>query len=94
MSATQMEWHTGSTLSQTVHTLLYTHRLAEIDPDFLLQTPLNDGSEKPLGLVTIVLRAAVMAMLKCCDLSWRELSRGRLQDVRLSLPFHSSHENN
>lgn len=78
-----MEWHTGSTLSQTVYTLLYVHHLANMDPDFLFQVPFNDGSGRPLGLVTIVLRAAVMAMLKCCDLSWRELSKGRVHDVRL-----------
>ncbi|KAK7688903.1 hypothetical protein QCA50_007594 [Cerrena zonata] len=79
--ACEMEWHSGSTLSQTVYTLLYVHHMTTIDPDFLLQVPLNDGSERPIGLVTIVLRAAVMAMLKCCDLSWRELSKGRVFDT-------------
>ena len=77
----QMEWYAGGTLSQTVYTLLYVHNLTNIDPDFLLQVPPDDGSDKPIGLVTIVVRVAVMAMLKCCDFSWRELSKGRVQDV-------------
>ncbi|CAL1703300.1 unnamed protein product [Somion occarium] len=79
--ACEMEWHSGSTLSQTVYTLLYVHHLSNIDPDFLLQVSMNEDPHRPLGLLTIVLRAAVMGMLKCCDLAWREMSQNNVQDT-------------
>lgn len=82
-----MEWHSGSTLSQTVYTLLYVHHLSNIDPDFLLQVSMNEDPHRPLGLLTIVLRAAVMGMLKCCDLAWREMSQNNVQDVLCLLLF-------
>lgn len=76
-----MEWHNGNTLSQTVYTSLYIHHLGHIDPDLImLDTPLEDP-ERPIGLITIVLRAAILGLLKCCDFAWRELSQGKVQDV-------------
>ncbi|KAI0081399.1 hypothetical protein K474DRAFT_1587725 [Panus rudis PR-1116 ss-1] len=79
--ACEMEWHAGNTLSQTVYTLLHVHHMADIDPDFLLQYPMNDDANRPLGLITIVLRAGILGILKSCDMSWRELSKGRVQDT-------------
>ena len=80
----QMEWHAGNMLSQTVYTLLYVHCLPDLNPDFLPRQ-LRTAADplRPPELVTIVLRAAVFGLLKSCDLSWRELSKGRVYDVSL-----------
>lgn len=75
-----MEWHAGNNLSQTVFTLLYVHHLVELEPDLIPQcSTLKPGP--PQELVTIVLRAGVLGLLKCCDLAWRELAKGSVQDV-------------
>lgn len=37
---------------------------------------------RPLELLTLVLRGAILGMLKCCDLAWRELAKGGAYDVR------------
>jgi N-alpha-acetyltransferase 35, NatC auxiliary subunit len=84
----QIEWHAGSTLSQSVYTLLHVHRLDALNPDLVpfhftdrdKKTPAN----KPIQLLTSVLRAGIFGLLKCCDAAWRELSRGRVIDVRIS----------
>ena len=77
----QMEWHTGCSLTQTVYTLLYVHYLDDLNPDFIGE-PAYPDPERPQELITSVLRASVMALLKSCDLSWRELSKGKDYDVR------------
>ncbi|KAL9714643.1 N-alpha-acetyltransferase, non-catalitic subunit [Leucoagaricus gongylophorus] len=78
----EMEWHSGNFMSHTVLTLLYTRHLDSIDPD-LIQKPLLflQDPQRPLELITIVLRASVAGLLKCCDLTWRELSKGAVQDT-------------
>jgi hypothetical protein len=82
----KMEWHAGYTLPQTIYSCLYVHHLADIDPEvFPFQEPPRQESARPPALVTVVLRAAITALLKCCDLSWRELNRGRLHDVCTTL---------
>ena len=88
----KMEWHVGYTLPQTIYTCLYVHHLTDIDPE---ATPhleqLQRDPARPLELVTVVIRAAIMGFLKCCDLVWRELSKGKLHDVcdlAWSIPSH------
>ena len=77
-----MSWHSGNTLSQTVFTLLYIHELADLNPDMLPPDwPVHPDPNRPLELVTVVLRAAVFGLLKSCDLAWRELARKRVYDV-------------
>jgi hypothetical protein len=83
-----MEWHSGSTLSQTIYTILYVHRLDALNPDIPppLQTPdVTEDSEvshdQPRALMTIVLRSAMFALLKCCDAAWREMSKNRVFEV-------------
>ncbi|KXN91924.1 N-alpha-acetyltransferase, 35 NatC auxiliary subunit [Leucoagaricus sp. SymC.cos] len=78
----EMEWHKGNFMSHTVLTLLYIHHLDSIDPD-LVQIPFltHDDPHRPPEIITIVLRAAVAGLLKCCDLTWRELSKGAIQDT-------------
>ncbi|KAG7086374.1 hypothetical protein E1B28_002334 [Marasmius oreades] len=78
--AYEIEWHSANTLSHTVFTLLYVHCLQEIDPD-LLPYLLNADPQRPMELITVVLRAFVSGLLKCCDLSWKELIRGGLNDT-------------
>jgi hypothetical protein len=78
----QMEWHSGNTLSQTIFTCLFVHHLDDIDPEFVPQDlQSKEDPLRPLGLITIVLRSAVFGLLKSCDLSWRELSKGGMREV-------------
>jgi len=83
-----MEWHNGNFMSHTVFTLLYTRHLDSIDPDTIQKPSLApEDPHRPLELITIVLRASVAGLLKCCDLTWRELSKGAVQDVCWYLLF-------
>lgn len=77
----QMEWHTGYTLAQTVFSFIYVHALPEIDPDIISPSPVLKDKLRPIELITVVLRASVLGLLKCCDLSWVELDKGNLHDV-------------
>ena len=77
-----MEWHAGKTLSQSVFTILFVHHLPDINPEYL--APEEDADlARPRWLVTVVVRAGVLGMLKCCDLAWRELSKNRVHDVSI-----------
>ncbi|KIJ63356.1 hypothetical protein HYDPIDRAFT_113345 [Hydnomerulius pinastri MD-312] len=78
--ACEMEWHSGYTLSQTIFSFLYVHSLREIDPDLIPGDEIQN-SMRPLELITVVLRASVFGLLKCCDLSWRELNKGNVYDA-------------
>ncbi|KAG5640738.1 hypothetical protein DXG03_007367 [Asterophora parasitica] len=77
----EMEWHSGNLLSHTVFTMLYVHFLAELDFEYMPPQPLaRFDSSRPPELLFLILKPWVMGMLKCCDLSWRELSKGGVQD--------------
>ncbi|RDB19321.1 N-alpha-acetyltransferase 35, NatC auxiliary subunit [Hypsizygus marmoreus] len=76
----EMEWHAGNLLSHTVFTFLYVHHLADLDVDFMPSYVYQDPS-RPRELLFVVLKAWVTGLLKCCDLSWRELSKGGVQDA-------------
>jgi hypothetical protein len=84
-----MEWHNGNFMPHTVLTFLYNHHLDSIDPELIHPESLStfDDPYRPPELITVVLRAAVAGLLKCCDLTWRELSKGAVQDVRLITLF-------
>jgi hypothetical protein len=77
-----MEWHSGNMLAQTVFTFLYVHHLADIETDCVATQAYDsqDSFLRPMELLTVVVRAAVLGLLKCVDLSWRELSKGLVQD--------------
>ncbi|KZT11152.1 Mak10-domain-containing protein [Laetiporus sulphureus 93-53] len=80
--ACEMEWHAGNSLPQTVYTLLYVHYLGDMSPDFMpLRSDIMQDPLRPVELITVVLRAGMFGLLKCCDLSWRELSKGRVHDI-------------
>lgn len=74
-----MEWHTGSTLSQTVYTFLYGHAIAEMHPDYLLD--FEEDPSRPIELVTVVLRAAALALMKGCGVAWAGMAKGGIHDV-------------
>ncbi|CDO71912.1 hypothetical protein BN946_scf184940.g59 [Trametes cinnabarina] len=78
--ACEMEWHAGKTLSQSVFTLLFVHHLPDINPEYLPPVE-NEDPARPQWLITVVMRAAILGLLKCCDLAWRELSKNRVNDV-------------
>ncbi|KAG9318062.1 hypothetical protein JVU11DRAFT_126 [Chiua virens] len=76
-----MQWHIGYTLSQTIYSFLHVHTLRDTDPELIPAERVDQvDHRRPLGLVTIVLRAYVYALLKSCDLSWRELNKGNVYD--------------
>ncbi|PFH53575.1 hypothetical protein AMATHDRAFT_73372 [Amanita thiersii Skay4041] len=78
----EMEWHTGRLLSNTVFTFIYVHELPNFEPDFEpILLPSSQDPSRPIELVTLVLRSAVQGLLKCCDLTWRELSSGGMLDT-------------
>jgi Mak10 subunit, NatC N(alpha)-terminal acetyltransferase len=79
-----MEWHAGNMLSQTVFTLLYVHHLTDFNPDLIPMGTLKRDPSRPPELITVVLRAAVLGLLKSCDLAWRELAQDKVHDVSSS----------
>ncbi|KAI6124048.1 Mak10 subunit, NatC N-terminal acetyltransferase-domain-containing protein, partial [Pisolithus croceorrhizus] len=77
----EMAWHGGYTLSQTVIWFLYVHALPDIDPDTISRSHHHDPDRtRPVELVSVVLGASVLGLLKCCDLVWRELVKGNVYD--------------
>ncbi|KAK0442907.1 Mak10 subunit, NatC N-terminal acetyltransferase-domain-containing protein [Armillaria borealis] len=77
----EMEWHAGNLLSNTVFTLVYVHELGAIDPDVVPYQPLTGDPDRPVELLSVVLRTFVFGYLKCCGLAWDCLNRGILQDT-------------
>ncbi|OJT02029.1 N-alpha-acetyltransferase, 35 NatC auxiliary subunit [Trametes pubescens] len=80
--ACEMEWHAGKTLSQSVFTVLFVHHLPDINPEYLPpdEREIKDPA-RPRWLITVVVRAAMLGLLKCCDFAWRELSKNKVHDV-------------
>ncbi|KAK7035942.1 Mak10 subunit, NatC N-terminal acetyltransferase-domain-containing protein [Favolaschia claudopus] len=76
----EMLWHAGNTLAHTVFTCLYALVAPDLHPDMMPCDIPNDPS-RPVSLIPVVLRASICGMLKCCDLSWRELSKGHVHDT-------------
>lgn len=74
-----MGWHTGSTLSQTVYTFLYGHAIAEMHPDYLLN--FREDPSRPIELVTVVLRAVALTVMKTCGVAWAGMAKGGIHDV-------------
>ncbi|KAJ7778820.1 Mak10 subunit, NatC N-terminal acetyltransferase-domain-containing protein [Mycena maculata] len=76
----EMLWHAGNTLAHTVFTCLYALVLSEMHPEDMPYR-LNNDALRPPELIPVVLRASICGLLKCCDLSWRELSKGHVHDT-------------
>ncbi|KAF8172074.1 Mak10 subunit, NatC N-terminal acetyltransferase-domain-containing protein [Pholiota molesta] len=79
--AYEIEFHAGNFLAHTIHTLLYVHHLHDIDPEMISLSTSQGDPDRPIELVTVVLRASVQGLLKCCDMAWRELARGGAYDT-------------
>lgn len=60
---------------------IYPHAFGETVPELMLADQVGD--KRPLGLVTIVLRAYVYGLLKSCLLMCREFNKRNAYDVRL-----------
>lgn len=83
MSA-EMGWHSGYALSQTLYTSLYMHQITPISQGGTLPQYFpawRHDPSRPIGLVSIVLQAGLMAIVKTCDMVWRELSKGSVFDL-------------
>lgn len=80
-----MHWHTGNALAQTIYTCLYVHCATSISPEYITKRQQDRFHEAglPIELVSLVVYANVMGLLKCCDLVHRELSKGNVHDVGL-----------
>ncbi|KAI6106207.1 hypothetical protein EV401DRAFT_2060474 [Pisolithus croceorrhizus] len=65
---------------ETVFSFLYVHALPDIDPDTISPHHHDPDRARPVELVSVVLRASVLGLLKCCDLAWRELVKGNVYD--------------
>ncbi|KAH7340129.1 Mak10 subunit, NatC N-terminal acetyltransferase-domain-containing protein [Rhizoctonia solani] len=82
--AAEMGWHSGYALSQTLYTSLYIHQLAPVSNhgSFPQYFPAwRQDPARPMALVSIVLQAGLMAIVKTCDWVWRELSGGNVFDL-------------
>ncbi|EJD48643.1 hypothetical protein AURDEDRAFT_162099 [Auricularia subglabra TFB-10046 SS5] len=78
--AAEMTWHSGQSLAQSVLTLQYVRALPRMHPDvFLRGRRENQGDRRP-ELICMVLRAGVLALIKCVDLAWRELAKNNVYD--------------
>ncbi|PPQ65821.1 hypothetical protein CVT24_012048 [Panaeolus cyanescens] len=80
--AFETEFHAGNFLVHTIHTLVYVHNMFFLDPEIANGsfTGARDPA-RPLELLTLVLRGALLGLLKCCDLAWRELAKGGAYDT-------------
>ncbi|CCO30401.1 N-alpha-acetyltransferase 35, NatC auxiliary subunit AltName: Full=Embryonic growth-associated protein [Rhizoctonia solani AG-1 IB] len=79
----KMGWHSGYALSQTLYTSLYMHQITLSSHGALPQyfPAWRQDPARPMGLVSIVLQAGLMAIVKTCDWVWRELSGGNVFDL-------------
>ncbi|KAF8602722.1 Mak10-domain-containing protein [Ceratobasidium sp. AG-I] len=83
MSA-EMGWHSGYALSQTLYTSLYMHQITPVSqqdniPPYFPSWKYDPS--RPIALVSIVLQAGLMAIVKTCDMVWRELNKGYVFDL-------------
>ncbi|KDN40646.1 hypothetical protein RSAG8_07975, partial [Rhizoctonia solani AG-8 WAC10335] len=82
--AAEMGWHSGYALSQTLYTSLYIHQITPVSNHGALPQYFpawRHDPARPMALVTIVLQAGLMAIVKTCDWVWRELSKGNVFDL-------------
>ena len=78
-----MHWHAGYSLSQTVFTCLYVHHLNRIISDAHILRYAKEAFDEahPVKLISLVLRAGITGMVKCCELAYRELIKGNVHEV-------------
>ncbi|KAJ2927115.1 hypothetical protein H1R20_g10015, partial [Candolleomyces eurysporus] len=76
--AAEMEWHSGNMLAHTVLTLTYIYELGVIDADYLSEYISEEDPERPVELIVGILGPYIQGLLKCVDLTWRELRNNEL----------------
>ncbi|KAF6764625.1 Mak10 subunit, NatC N-terminal acetyltransferase-domain-containing protein [Ephemerocybe angulata] len=75
----EMEWQAGNMLAHTVFTLTYIYHLSDIETDSMLPAFLTESDpDRPIELITCVLGPCVQGLLKCVDLTWRDLQNNDL----------------
>ncbi|KAI8065688.1 Mak10 subunit, NatC N-terminal acetyltransferase-domain-containing protein [Gongronella butleri] len=73
----EMAWLSGHSLAQTVYTSLYFHHI----PQLLHQTPVPARASASMDDVMLtVVRAAVLATVRCCRYIWTEMSSGNVYE--------------
>ena len=88
LTSIQMLWYSGQSLSQSVFTCLYVH---EVVPGRMWYgnrsgfgpVMLGEDPQRPVQLLSLVLRAAIYGLLKSCDFAWRELTKGHVIEVSI-----------
>ncbi|KAL4265808.1 MAK10 family protein [Pleurotus pulmonarius] len=81
--AYEMLWHAGNCLPHSILTIQYVHRLSDMDPEllYLRSAVVQEDPERPLELITVVLRSFMSGLMKCCDFSWRRLNEGSTREM-------------
>ncbi|RUS20438.1 Mak10 subunit, NatC N-terminal acetyltransferase-domain-containing protein [Endogone sp. FLAS-F59071] len=71
-------WLTGQSLSQTLFTCLYCHHVFSLTPENIMAAK---GADDPASeLVYVVLKAYILATVRCCLLIWREMIKGNVYE--------------
>ncbi|ORY01708.1 Mak10-domain-containing protein [Basidiobolus meristosporus CBS 931.73] len=69
----ELAWHSGHSLSQTIFTCLYVHNVFKIPQ-------VKGVAESDNNLVSLVLKAYVLGVIKCCQLVWQEMIKGNVYE--------------
>lgn len=73
-----MAWLSGHSLSQTVFTCMYIHHVFSLVKE---DVAVSEKEDEPPELVFSVLRAYVLATIKCCHFVWREMISGNVYEA-------------
>jgi hypothetical protein len=79
LTSAKMAWLSGHSLSQTIFTCMYLHDVFSLVQENIAA---SDRIDQPAELVSSVLKAYVLATIKCCHLVWREMVSGNVYEVR------------
>jgi hypothetical protein len=73
-----MAWLSGHSLSQTVFTCMYIHHVFSLVKE---SAAVSEKEDEPPELVFSVLKAYVLATIKCCHFVWREMVSGNVYEA-------------
>ncbi|KAG2176189.1 hypothetical protein INT43_005423, partial [Umbelopsis isabellina] len=74
----EMAWLSGHSLSQTVFTCMYIHHVFSLVKE---DVAVSEKENEPTELVFLVLKAYVLATIKCCHFVWREMISGNVYEA-------------
>ncbi|ORY95835.1 Mak10 subunit, NatC N-terminal acetyltransferase-domain-containing protein [Syncephalastrum racemosum] len=72
----EMAWMSGHSLSQTIYTCLYFHHV----PALATEPPANLNMDDPVDVIYTVLKAYILATVRCCQLVWSEMTLGNVYE--------------